>query len=397
MTCKLTFIIGLVCSITCFNNLKKPSLEKVNEPTYLEYSRAYPTLKKLKDWYPNCIANKKDCDKIASYLSRITNYQDSVYHYWNLQSDLPTITTLDTTILPSDLVFLQADSLIISEAKNHKILIINEAHHRPEHRVFTRSLLEKLKKEGLTHVGLEGLICDKALTYFEKSFPTIKDGHYIAEPSYGNLIREAILCKLKLFGYDCGIKEGAKRDIGASNFISDVCLDSSNKTLLHVGWGHVREDDKILGGLLAYRLKSVCNTDPLTIQQTRYMPNFGLLSFDNPLYNKVKSKITQPSIAIYSKGRTYYADSICDMAIFSPDNFIHSSEYRKVRVKNNNNYDGYLLFIPENEKIEDLPVPVCIYAITDKNESLEVIIPIEEKCKMYLLSEASLMNTNEIY
>ncbi len=44
---------------------------------------------------------------------------------------------------------------ILSQSKEHQVVIINEAHHLSQHRVFTTQLLAGLKDQGFKHLGLE--------------------------------------------------------------------------------------------------------------------------------------------------------------------------------------------------------------------------------------------------
>ncbi len=52
---------------------------------------------------------------------------------------------------------VKASDYIISKAKEHQVVIINEAHHNSFHRVFTKSMLKKLFDLGYTNLGLEAL------------------------------------------------------------------------------------------------------------------------------------------------------------------------------------------------------------------------------------------------
>lgn len=50
---------------------------------------------------------------------------------------------------------IKATDYIIEQAKKHQVVIINEAHHNSFHRVFTKSLLQKLFDNGYKNLGLE--------------------------------------------------------------------------------------------------------------------------------------------------------------------------------------------------------------------------------------------------
>jgi len=105
---------------------------------------------------------------------------------------------------------------ILDKSKNEQIVIINEGHHMPLHRVFTTQLLSGLKEQGYTHLGLE--------TYFgnpksdsiliNHGYPTMKSGFYTKEPQFGNMLREAQKNGFKVFGYESrGHANGKEREM----------------------------------------------------------------------------------------------------------------------------------------------------------------------------------------
>ena len=113
---------------------------------------------------------------------------------------------------------------ILEKAKEHQIVIINEGHHMPQHRVFTTQLLEGLKEQGFNHLGLETYFANpKADSLLqENGYPTLKSGYYTKEPQFGNLVREAHKQGYKVFGYESqGHKNGKEREINQARNIKE--------------------------------------------------------------------------------------------------------------------------------------------------------------------------------
>ncbi len=143
--------------------------------------------------------------------------------------------------------------------------IINEAHHVPKHRAFTRSLLKELYANGYRYLGLEALF-DAAVN--ETKFPVIETGYYTKEPEFGNLISEALATGFTLFSYEASQgKNGKEREIEqAENIQKFIENNPKAKVLIHCGYAHAYENDyPAWGKAMAGRLKQNMNIDPLTI------------------------------------------------------------------------------------------------------------------------------------
>lgn len=94
-----------------------------------------------------------------------------------------------------------AIDFISKKAKTEQIIIINEAHHQPYHRVFTTLLLKNLYKEGFRYLCLEALgDFDPELS--TRKYPIINSGGYIKEPMFGNLVRVALELGFQIVEYE---------------------------------------------------------------------------------------------------------------------------------------------------------------------------------------------------
>jgi len=216
-----------------------------------------------------------------------------------------------------------AKTRIINEAKNKSVIIINEAHHMPQHRVFTTELLQALYDEGYKHLGLESFLASHKSdsTLMANKYPVLSNGFYVKEPQYGNLIRQALKIGFKVFGYESmGHETPSEREINqAKNIEEYMASNPDEKYLIHCGFAHGTEG--IYGGswgkAMAGRLTEFTGTDPLTINQTTYSEKSNKI-FENPFYRL--TDVNEPSIyesndSIFGQ---YREGSWFDISIFHP-------------------------------------------------------------------------------
>lgn len=213
---------------------------------------------------------------------------------------------------------------IVQAAQNTRLTIINEAHHNPYHRLFTKSLLQDLYDQGYRHLGLEALnnTASKDIELNERGYPIYDSGYYIKDPNFSLLIREAIKIGYHVFPYEENTNaKGKFREIEQATNISKVMEQYPNdKFLIHCGFDHVLEGDYPgpWQQAMAERLKKMTNVDPLTINQTEYSSrsiekrNHSLLNLFSPK-KSIVLKDTTGTVLPY-KGRNSWAD----MAVFHP-------------------------------------------------------------------------------
>jgi hypothetical protein len=168
--------------------------------------------------------------------------------------------------LPKHLTPKPALEYILDQSRNYQIVIINEAHHQPLHRVFTESMLEGLYRNGFRYLGLEALAEDSLINI--RKYPLGTDGYYTSEPQFGNLLRKALDLGFTVFGYEAE-GNGSVREKGqAANIYKRLQRDSNAKILLHCGFSHVLEGSvPNWGKAMAGELKTLAGIDPLTIDQ----------------------------------------------------------------------------------------------------------------------------------
>ncbi len=218
-----------------------------------------------------------------------------------------------------------AVDFITSQSDSFKILIINEAHHQPLHRVFTTELLKNLYKKGYRYLGLETLL-ESDTEINNRKYPRYSSGTYSIEPQFGNLIRKAIEIGFVLFAYEAD-GNGSKREIGqARNIERQIKKDSTAKYLIYCGFAHAAEGEyKSWGKSMAGRLHEFTGINPLTINQTEFTER-SEDSLANPIFQKLLLK--EASVFIDEQGNSLkYSEhpEWFDIMVFHPKTITKSN------------------------------------------------------------------------
>ncbi len=223
-------------------------------------------------------------EQTATKFSFINDYKDDLI-YWD-KGEKSVLPTVADNWIALGYKPLNAKDYIIERAKKEKIIIINEAHHQPIHRVFTESLLEELYKEGYRYFGLEAVNkSDRNLN--KRKYPLVTiSGWYINQSQGGNLVRKALQLGYYVFGYDSmhGLQAKDREIIEAKNIKAVLDKDPNAKMIIHCGYGHLSEsEDPHYIKMMAARLKEYTGIDPFTIDQVR-LTEHSSPDFENAFY-----------------------------------------------------------------------------------------------------------------
>lgn len=270
---------------------------------------------------------------------------------------------------------IKASEYIIEKAKENQVIIINEAHYNSFHRVFTKSLLQKLFENGYKNLGLEALKNNDSLisALNQRKYPIQQTGLYIKDPQFGNLVRDALEIGYTLFPYETknsgnGIES---REIEQAKNIQKIIESKPNeKFLIHCGFDHNLEGiHPSWGNTMASRLTEYTGINPLTINQVAYSEKSNP-KFNNPLLKAFN--IEEPSVFIdkdnnplkYERGSAW-----SDIAVFHPN-----TEY----IDNRPNW----LFENGNKNVSisltdiQIQFPVMVLAFK-KGEDINLAVPVD--------------------
>ncbi|WP_420152193.1 hypothetical protein [Siphonobacter sp.] len=259
-------------------------------------------------------------DMAAWHYSFIGEYNKSLAAFdHNLTAD----SLAQISPLPPNTVFTPAAAYIVKQSRGKKLVIINEAHHQPLHRVFTESLLEGLYAQGFRYLGLETLAEDSLINL--RKWPLVEDGYYSREPQFGNLLRKALNLGFRVFGYE-GDSSGSVREKGqARNIYQVLQKDPTAKILIHCGFAHVVEGPyPSWGKAMAGELKALSGLDPLTIEQQE-LTEHSEPAYESAYYNP--GTLTYAAILLDKQGHPIRLDGeseVTDLQVIHPrSQFVH--------------------------------------------------------------------------
>ncbi|MFG4001163.1 hypothetical protein [Flavobacterium aquidurense] len=155
----------------------------------------------------------------------------------------------------------------ISElASKNQIIMLNEDHYYPKHRLFAMQLLETLKQNGFQYISIEAFTPN---TEDNKIIiPNSKNGLYTKEPYFGHFLRKANALGFTILGHE-NYDNTIDREIGqAKNILKILEKDPHAKIFIYVGHGHL-EKSNTKKRLMASYLKEYSGIDPITINQEK--------------------------------------------------------------------------------------------------------------------------------
>ena len=188
-----------------------------------------------------------------------------------LESNFKPNDTITNIIKSESVNNFAAIEKIIDEAKNHQIIMINENHFFPNHRLLVSELLPKLKATGFSYLALETLdVKQDSLLNLKNAFPTLETGFYTSEQNYANLIREAKALGFQFVAYENRDNSKNREIEQAENLYNKTFnIDPSAKVVVLAGIDHILEKPTPRGkSWMATVFKEKYNIDPLTISQT---------------------------------------------------------------------------------------------------------------------------------
>ncbi|WP_338812012.1 hypothetical protein V9L05_11440 [Bernardetia sp. Wsw4-3y2] len=193
--------------------------------------------------------------------------------FWKEYRNLTYFKKIEEDTLPSFLVNDEkAIDFLVEKASQNQVVMLNEVHFDPQHRLLVNHLLEKLYKQGFRFLALEALgKHDEEIN--KRGFIIQKSGFYTREPAMADLIRQAHNLGFYIFGYDDYGKDREKKQ-AATIFDKTIAKDRDAKVIVFAGFGHISEKkaktDK-QRNMMAVEFELLSGINPLTIDQVEYM------------------------------------------------------------------------------------------------------------------------------
>jgi hypothetical protein len=223
----------------------------------------YPAYDKQEDW------TKLQMELTFSSFLGNNDYYEKFLN--ELESNFKPNDTITNIIKKESINNSEAIEKIIDEAKNHQIIMINEHHFFPNHRLLVSELLPKLKATGYSYLALETLdVKQDSLLNSKNAYPTLETGFYTSEQNYANLIREAKALGFQFVAYE-NMDNSKDREIEQADNLFNKTFNKnpSAKVVVLAGIDHILEKPTSRGkNWMATVFKEKYNIDPLTISQT---------------------------------------------------------------------------------------------------------------------------------
>jgi len=312
---------------------------------------------------------------------------------------------------------VSASDYILEKAKTNQIVFINEAHHNPQHRAFTSSILKDFYDIGYRYLGLEALYPNKKIESEEG--PVLTSGYYVREPLMADMIRMALDYGFKIFSYEGSHihvqqltekykKEQAKSNSNVTSINPDGTVATTNynlinaemnardmaqaikinkviqenptaKILIYAGFGHIKERKSADWKPLAYNLNKISGINPLTIDQVRMTSRIDE-NLESPYYRTanistpsiyVNQEENQPFVTLeYNPSAEDFYSRFYDIQIFHP---------RPIYIKNRPNWlsmNGYRKAYDIEHLIKNKTCP-CLVKAYILGDDVRTAIPID--------------------
>ncbi|MGK6352222.1 hypothetical protein [Parapedobacter sp. DT-150] len=162
--------------------------------------------------------------------------------------------------------------VIATEARNRQLVMINENHFYPNHRLLVADLLDSLHAVGYRYLALEALDSDQEEAVNTSRQINLKTGFYTQEQQYARLIRKALVLGFTLVAYENTDPAKDREEGQAENlFNKTFAQDPTAKVLVLAGMDHILETPAPNGKKwMAALFKERYGIDPLTISQNDF-------------------------------------------------------------------------------------------------------------------------------
>ncbi|HEV7504442.1 MAG TPA: hypothetical protein VGS07_06000 [Thermoanaerobaculia bacterium] len=255
-------------------------------------------------------------------MPRLGDYAGA-HHYGDLGG--PPWKSLPSPSGPDGYSPIGALQAIEAAAGTRQVVMINEAHHVPQHRAFTLQLLAALRRKGFTYFAAETLSPDPGLA--QRGYPTPETGAYIQEPLYGDLVRTALRLGYQVVPYeaDSGFQPGGGIELRereqARHLVERIFQkDPKAKVLVHAGYSHILKAASSPGSKwMAAYFKESTGIDPLTVNQ-EIMTEHSAPEFEHPLYRWAveRGMVAEPMVLGSAAGAFWSPSPAIDVVVFHP-------------------------------------------------------------------------------
>jgi hypothetical protein len=235
----------------------------------INYLKPIAKLEALRNEYVNTEVEYSYIQALATQYACFTNLnseRDSLVNLWRQGNYMSHRDEENVRIRYRD---EDATNYLLSEAQNRQVVMFNENHFIPEHRLLLSWMLDDFYKQGFRYLAVEGLWVDSIV---QPNMLSIRkeSGYYTRIPELSNMLYKASELGFYILGYDHfkGDREGQQ----ARNIYEKVLQkDPDARILVWAGFGHISERTGGNRPMMAARFKELSSIDPLTIDQCDFV------------------------------------------------------------------------------------------------------------------------------
>lgn len=239
----------------------------LNEDSTANYVLPIYKLNKYSENYTDKRQKSTFIQTIATYHSFLSNSPelDGFISQWRSSTYLK-----DKNNSKIDYTFTNEEAVkfLLEQCNENRVVMFNEAHFVPNHRLLVRFLLKDLYEMGFNYLALESL-WEKDEQLNKRGYPVLESGFYTREPNMSNLIREAIKIGYRVVGYD-DFSNNREKNQAENLFRKTIQRDSNAKIIVLAGFGHINEKLSERKNMMAAEFKIISGINPLTIDQIEF-------------------------------------------------------------------------------------------------------------------------------
>ena len=256
-------------------------------------------------------------------------------------------------------------------SKNEQVVMLNELHWLPKHRILASKLLRPLKEAGYNYFAVEGVFLEKDSLLNENKFPVKSTGYYTNEPYFGLLLRKALKLGYEVVAYD-DFDKNNREEAQALNIKKIFDKDPDAKVFVYAGIDHVLEHNPSLKRMAEY-FKELSGIDPLTINQAEIIGDTkkNIILFKADSFSKIERINTNVDYFIINNIKPTLTEFFQKKEITS---FVFQDH--ALREYNNKNVYVAVFFQHEYLRYSTHSVPLQSRILKVKNNEIQLDLPV---------------------
>jgi len=261
-------------------------------------------------------------------------------------------------------------------SEEEQVIILNEMHWKPEHRIFANMLLKPLYDNGYKYLAIEAIEKGRDSLLNNRKYPINTTGYYTRESNFGLFIRNALNLGFTIIDYD-NFESGNRELYQATSIKKILDKDPKAKIFVYAGIDHILE--KSNSGKtkrMAEIFKEETEINPLTINQVELISdtNNQLTLFEAKLFSKVET--------INSNVDYFVINNITGHILDNNELSFFSLENKKLRPYENTEVLLSVYYESEYEKYKSLSVSIKDKIVRVENNKIGLNLPLG---KFYLI------------